>query len=102
MTDLFIMFFAAGAVTGGVLCCWIVARWWRDHRRCASGEHDWFPGRSASEFVPVTVMCIRCSEKEYLLPWGDCLRHHPLADHYKLDGGGELIMVPAGGCRVPL
>lgn len=65
---------------------------------CKVFGHKWFLGRgSFSEFVPVPDRCLRCSKKRVVLPWGDCLGEHPLAEHY--DEEGRLVLVD--GCPHP-
>jgi hypothetical protein len=50
-------------------------------RRCRKG-HDWFPGLGKRLFIPTEEMCIRCLTTRVLLPSGQCLGDHPIADHY--------------------
>lgn len=58
-----------------------VARWW-----CARYQHEWFPGYGHREFIPTTQICLRCHDERTLLPWGQCLGGHPIAQHYDQDG----------------
>lgn len=54
--------------------------------RCRREGHDWFPDWSTSEYLPRVDMCIRCRDTRVLLPWGECLGGHPIADHYEPSG----------------
>lgn len=65
--------------------------------KCERVGHDWFPGDEPREFIPVPVVCLRCQRKKTVLPWGDCLTGHPIAEHYDKDG--ELI--ERAGCAGP-
>lgn len=58
-------------------------------RRCAQRGHDWFPMLAAREFIPVSNVCLRCGEENVMLPWGQCLSGHPIAEHY--DAAGQLV-----------
>lgn len=59
---------------------------WLARRRCRKHGHEWFPFVAPREFVPVTSRCLRCQERWVLLPWGECLNAHPIAEHYSSDG----------------
>lgn len=58
---------------------------------CRRRGHDWFPAASAREFIPVMNICLRCGENRYVMPWGQCLGGHPMAEHYDVDSFGELV-----------
>lgn len=64
---------------------------WLARRRCQKYGHDWFPMLAPREFIPVSITCLRCREEEVMLPWGQCLTAHPIAEHYTADG--ELLPV---------
>lgn len=68
-------------------------------KRCERRGHDWF-GRSVSEYVASTAICLRCGVFDYALPWGECLGGHPLAEHYRVDEEG-LVVGAAGTCQQP-
>jgi hypothetical protein len=55
-------------------------------RRCRKVGHDWFPDIDAGEFLPQMAKCLRCGEETVILPWGQCLTGHPLAEHYNALG----------------
>lgn len=55
-------------------------------RRCHHRGHQWFPGLSAREFIPVENICLRCDTRKVELPWGHCIRKHPIAEHYDTSG----------------
>lgn len=69
--------------------------WWR--RRCDRKGHDWFPDTDPREFVPIIAVCLCCQATRTLLPYGQCLSGHPLAEHY--DDDGQLI--PHAACPGP-
>lgn len=48
--------------------------------------HRWFPGMTARQFLPLVNVCLRCRTHQVLLPWGECLRGHPVAEHYDPEG----------------
>jgi hypothetical protein len=58
--------------------------------RCWRG-HDWLAAR-ASEFLPLTTVCIRCPAHLYVPPFGMCLTgDHPLDHHYRVNGEGVRV-----------
>jgi hypothetical protein len=63
-----------------------------------SHHHKWFPDLN-SEFLPITQVCLKggCVKTQVILPWGDCLSGHPIAEHYDKQGR----MVPIEKCGGP-
>lgn len=57
---------------------------------CERRGHDWFPDNEPREFIPSATLCLRCGEHKVMLPWGTCLREHPLREHY--DEAGKLVL----------
>lgn len=53
---------------------------------CRRRGHDWFPDEEPREFIPVLNICLRCQQSRVVLPYGECLGGHPLAEHYDLTG----------------
>jgi len=70
---------------------------WGRGLRCRRRGHQWFPDHQRREFIVVESWCIRCRTHDVLLPWGQCLTGHAMADHY--DSSGHRVPVP--GCAGP-
>lgn len=70
---------------------------WR-YYRCRLG-HEWFPDIEPREFIPVHQICVRCDKPRVLLPWGQCLRDHPIAEHY---WPGTMLAHETSTCPAPL
>lgn len=60
--------------------------------RCRRLGHDWFPDSHSREFIPLTAICLRCRDELPLLPTGQCLGGHPIAEHY--DEHAEFVEHP--------
>lgn len=54
---------------------------------CRWRGHKWFPDEGRREFIPVRDVCLRCRGVRTLMPWGQCLGRHDIADHYRRGDG---------------
>lgn len=69
-----------------------IARW-----RCRRKGHDWFLNHRQSEFIVLVDLCLRCREKRFTMPYGECLNGHPLADHWDPETGAQRFVPTCAG-----